>query len=34
VYASNGIAINGMDAVAYFKKDNAIHGSKDFSYEW
>ncbi len=34
VYASNGIAINGMDAVAYFKKDNAIHGSKDFSYKW
>ena len=34
MYASNGIAINGMDAVAYFKKDSAIPGSKDFSYEW
>jgi|TARA_Y100000310_G_scaffold225149_1_gene227174 hypothetical protein len=34
MYASNGNAINGMDAVAYFQKDNAIHGSKEFSYKW
>ena len=27
-------AIKGYDAVAYFKENKAVKGSKDFSYDW
>ena len=33
IYASNGIAIKGMDTVAYFTTSKAIKGSKEFSYK-
>ena len=28
------LAIEGYDAVAYFKDSQAVKGSKDFEYEW
>ena len=34
IYVSGGYAIKGMDTVAYFTKNKAIRGSKEFSYEW
>lgn len=34
VYVTNGMAINGYDAVAYFKESKAVKGSSEFSYTW
>ena len=34
IYVSGDYAIKGMDTVAYFTKNKAIRGSKEFSYEW
>lgn len=33
VYTAKGAAIKGYDPVAYFTQDQAIKGSKEFSYE-
>ena len=30
----NGVAIKGYDPVAYFERDRAVRGSRDFQYEW
>ena len=32
--SSNGVAIKGYDAVAYFTESKAVKGSSAFSYEW
>ena len=34
VYTSWGKAINGYDAVAYFKDHKPVEGDSDFTYEW
>ncbi len=34
VYAENGIAINGYDAVAYIETVSANEGSDEFSFDW
>ena len=34
VYATNGIAINGYDPVAYFTDGKAVEGSAEFTSEW
>jgi hypothetical protein len=33
-FAKDGIAINGYDAVAYFKSNAAMEGKKQFAYVW
>lgn len=34
IYSSDGAAIGGYDAVSYFTKNEAVKGSKDFTYSW
>jgi hypothetical protein len=34
VYAKNGIAINGYDAVAYFTESKPVKGNDSFVVEW
>ena len=34
VYATNGIAINGYDPVAYFAEEKPVEGSAEFTSEW
>ena len=34
VYATDGVAVNGYDVVAYFTKSEPIQGSVDFSTDW
>lgn len=34
VFVTGGIAINGYDAVAYFKESKAVKGISGFSYNW
>ena len=34
VYATNGIAINGYDPVAYFTESKAVEGSSAHTSEW
>ncbi len=34
VFNTNGVAIRGYDAVAYFVDKAAVQGSKDFSFNW
>lgn len=34
VYATNGVAINGYDPVAYFTEGAPVEGSPEFTSEW
>lgn len=34
IFAPAGIAINGYDAVAFFKDSKSVKGLSDFSYTW
>ena len=34
IFATNGIAINGMDAVAYFSQNRAVEGSAEHALKW
>ncbi len=34
VYADDGVAIDGTDAVAYFTAGKPVAGSADFSHDW
>ena len=34
VFTTNGIAIKGYDAVAFFKEKKPVPGTETFSYEW
>lgn len=34
VYATEGVAINGYDTVAYFTHSDAVEGSGDFTSDW
>ncbi|MBI1767026.1 MAG: YHS domain-containing protein [Bacteroidetes bacterium] len=34
VFATNGMAINGYDAVAYFTEGKAVKGSESYSTSW
>ena len=34
VFNSEGSAIRGYDAVAYFKEGKAVKGTNEFAYEW
>jgi YHS domain-containing protein len=34
VFIKDNAAINGYDAVAYFKEQKPVKGTKDFSYTW
>ena len=34
VYAPNGIALEGYDAVAFFTQSKPVKGSASFSYNW
>ncbi len=34
VYATDGVAINGYDPVAYFTESKAVKGSPDHTSEW
>ncbi|MCG8692993.1 MAG: hypothetical protein MI806_17465 [Minwuiales bacterium] len=34
IYAEDGIAIDGTDAVAYFTQGKPVAGSPDFSHDW
>ena len=34
VYATDGVAINGYDPVAYFTESNAVKGTSDFTSDW
>ncbi|MEM7463535.1 MAG: YHS domain-containing (seleno)protein [Pseudomonadota bacterium] len=34
IYANNGIAIDGTDAVAYFKQGKPVAGSPQFTHDW
>ena len=34
VYASNGVAINGYDPVAYFTEGDAVEGSSSYETQW
>lgn len=34
VFASEGVAINGFDPVAYFTESRAVPGKPEFSSEW
>jgi len=34
VFIKDHVAINGYDAVAYFKEQKPVKGSKEFSYTW
>ena len=34
VYAPNGIALNGYDAVAFFTQAKPVKGSADYSFKW
>lgn len=34
IYAKEGIAINGYDAVAYFTESKPVKGNDDFIVEW
>jgi len=33
-YQTQGVAINGYDAVAYFSSQSAVKGSADFTHQW
>src|SRR5258708_22845691 len=34
VYAPDGIALNGYDAVAFFTQGKPVKGSSDYSFKW
>ena len=34
IYANDGIAIDGSDAVAYFDGNGPVEGSQEFSLDW
>ncbi len=34
IYSTKAGAIKGYDPVAYFKQDQPVKGSEDYSYEW
>lgn len=34
IYANDGIAIDGTDAVAYFTEGKPVAGSPEFSHDW
>lgn len=34
IYANDGIAIDGTDAVAYFTEGKPVVGSPEFAYDW
>jgi hypothetical protein len=34
VYAPDGIALNGYDAVAFFTQAKPVKGSSDYSFKW
>jgi YHS domain-containing protein len=34
IYAEDGIAIKGIDPVAYFNQGSPVPGSSEFEYEW
>lgn len=34
VYATNGVAINGYDPVAYFTEGKPVEGSAEFTSDW
>jgi YHS domain-containing protein len=34
IYAPDGIALKGYDAVAFFTQAKAVKGSADYSFEW
>lgn len=34
VYSTNGIAINGYDAVAFFADNKPVLGNSTYTYEW
>ena len=34
VYATNGVAINGYDPVAYFTEGKSVEGSPEFTSDW
>ncbi|MFT3908160.1 MAG: YHS domain-containing (seleno)protein [Ferruginibacter sp.] len=34
VFVKSGVAINGYDPVAYFKKNKPVKGDEQFSFKW
>lgn len=34
IYATDGIAVDGSDVVAYFTQGAPVQGSPEFSYDW
>ena len=34
VYAPDGVALNGYDAVAFFTQGKPVKGSSDYSFKW
>jgi hypothetical protein len=34
IFAPDGIALNGYDAVAFFTQSKAVKGSTDYQYKW